>query len=58
MYVLARHEGEEIDIADGLITIRVLSITGKITRIGIDAPKEIRVVRREAPPKDKDDDGR
>lgn len=45
MYVLARHEGEEILIADGLIKIKVLSVTGKIARLGIDAPKEISIKR-------------
>ena len=46
MYVLARHEGESIIIA-GLIEIKVLSVTGKTTRLGIDAPKEISVKRKE-----------
>ncbi len=44
MYVLARHEGEEIIIAD-VIHIKVLSVTGKIVRLGIDAPREVPIVR-------------
>ena len=46
MYVLARHEGEEIVIAD-VIRIKVLSVTGKIARLGIDAPREVPVKRAE-----------
>lgn len=47
MLVLARHEGESIVILDGLITLKVLSITGKIVRLGFDAPREIPIVREE-----------
>lgn len=46
MYVLARHEGESIIIAD-VIEVKVLSVTGKIARLGINAPKEIPVKRAE-----------
>jgi len=46
MYVLARHEGESIIIAD-VIEIKVLSVNGKIARLGINAPKEIPVKRAE-----------
>lgn len=46
MYVLARHEGESIIIAD-IIEIKLLSITGKTARLGINAPKEISVKRAE-----------
>ena len=46
MYVLARHEDEEIIIAD-VIRIKVLSVTGKIVRLGIEAPKEVPVKRAE-----------
>lgn len=46
MYVLARHEGESIIIAD-IIEIKVLSVTGKIARLGINAPREIPVKRAE-----------
>jgi len=46
MYVLARHEGESIIIAD-VIEIKVLSVTGKIARLGIDAPREVPVKRAE-----------
>jgi carbon storage regulator len=46
MYVLARHEGESIIIAD-CIEIKVLSVTGKIARLGINAPREVPVKRAE-----------
>lgn len=46
MYVLARHEGESIIIA-GIIEIKVLSVTGKIARLGINAPREVPVKRAE-----------
>lgn len=46
MYVLARHEGESIIIAD-IIEIKVLSVTGKIARLGINAPREVPVKRAE-----------
>jgi len=47
MYVLARHEGESILMLDGIIEVKVLSVTGKIARIGIEAPKEIDIIRKE-----------
>jgi carbon storage regulator len=46
MYVLARHEGESIIIAD-VIEIKVLSVTGSIVRLGINAPREVPVKRAE-----------
>jgi carbon storage regulator len=46
MYVLARHEGDSILIAD-LIEVKVLSVNGKIVRLGISAPREVSVRRKE-----------
>ena len=46
MYVLARHEGESILIAD-VIEVKVLSVTGKIARLGINAPPEVPIKRLE-----------
>lgn len=46
MYVLARHEGESIIIAD-VIEIKLLSVTGKTARLGINAPKEVPIKRAE-----------
>jgi len=46
MYVLARHEGESIIIAD-VIEIKLLSVTGRTARLGINAPREVPVKRAE-----------
>lgn len=48
MLVIARREGEAISIMGGLIRIKVLSVQGKIARIGIDAPRSITARREEA----------
>ncbi|MEK0326584.1 MAG: carbon storage regulator [Nitrosopumilus sp.] len=56
MYVLARRKGESISLANGLITIKVLSVTGNIVRLGFDAPSEIDILRTETI-EDNDDDG-
>ena len=47
MYVLARRVGESIMMFDGNVEVKVLSVTGKIARLGIDAPKEIDIIRKE-----------
>ena len=46
MYVLARREGDSIVIAD-IIEVKVLSVNGKIVRLGVSAPREIGVQRKE-----------
>lgn len=46
MYVLARREGDSIVIAD-IIEVKVLSVNGKIVRLGVSAPREIGVERRD-----------
>ena len=46
MLVLSRKTGEELQI-DGGIRIRVLRIAGGKVRIGIEAPRDCRVVRSE-----------
>jgi carbon storage regulator len=50
MFVLARREGDSILIADGIIEVKVLSVTGKIVRLGVSAPREISVERKDPPP--------
>lgn len=35
-------------LADGLIEVKVLSVNGSIVRLGIEAPREIDVKRKEA----------
>jgi len=51
MLVLSRKENESIDIeggfANGGVTICVVEIRGDKVRLGIDAPKELSVHRRE-----------
>ena len=46
MLVLARRVGESI-IIEGGIEITVLSMEGNQVKIGIDAPKEVNIVRKE-----------
>lgn len=46
MLVLSRHVGEEI-VINGNISVRVVDIRGGKVRIGIEAPKEVPVHRRE-----------
>lgn len=46
MLVLSRITGEDIRIGDD-ITIRVVSVRGERVRIGVDAPKDVRVHRGE-----------
>lgn len=46
MLVLTRKPGEKI-ILDGNITLTVVEVTGKGVRLGIDAPKAVRVLREE-----------
>lgn len=46
MLVLSRFVNEDI-VINGEITIKVISISGDKVRIGIEAPKHMRVDRRE-----------
>lgn len=49
MLVLTRKHQEQIRIGDN-ITLTILRIKGNAVRIGIEAPREVRVVRGELPP--------
>ena len=53
MLILSRHKGQTIEI-DGGIEIEVLKISGNQVRLGIRAPKEIKVLRGELEKKDND----
>lgn len=46
MLILSRKKGEAIQIADG-IEIKIVSIQGDQVKIGIEAPKEVEVYRKE-----------
>jgi len=45
--VLSRKEGEEIVLVDQGITIRIDDIKGNRVQVAIEAPKNVRVMRRE-----------
>ena len=47
MLVLSRKPGEKIVINDD-ITITVVRLSGKNVRLGVEAPKEVPIVRPEA----------
>ncbi|MCP5306116.1 MAG: carbon storage regulator [Chromatiaceae bacterium] len=50
MLLLAHHERETIilETSDGPIELRLSGLSGEQTRIGIDAPPAVRVIRRGA----------
>ena len=47
MLVLSRKSGESIVIGEGIV-VKVISTHGSYARIGVDAPKEVKVDRLEA----------
>jgi carbon storage regulator len=49
MLVLSRREGEAIilETSDGTITVRLTEYNGSQTRVGVDAPASVRVLREE-----------
>ncbi len=46
MLVLSRKKGEKLAIGPN-ITIEILGVEGDRVRVGIDAPKEVRIFRKE-----------
>jgi carbon storage regulator len=46
MLVLSRRVGESIVIGDGVV-VTVLEIRGDVVRVGVDAPREVKVHRQE-----------
>ena len=46
MLILARKTGESIKIGDN-ITLEVISVGGNTVKIGIEAPKEVGILRKE-----------
>lgn len=51
MLVLSRKERERIHLGDN-ITVTIVRVSGDQVRVGIDAPKEIRILRDELEPND------
>ena len=51
MLVLSRKIQEQVRIGDN-ITLTILQVKGKTVRVGIEAPRDVRVVRGELPPKE------
>lgn len=49
MLVLTRKQQQQIKIGDG-ITVTILRVKGNTVRVGIEAPRDVRVVRGELPP--------
>ena len=52
MLVLKRKVEESITIAD-IIRIKILSVVGENVNVGVDAPKELKIMRTENQHKDK-----
>jgi carbon storage regulator CsrA len=48
MLVLTRKSQEKIQIGEN-ITITILRVKGQAVRVGVDAPREVRVLRSELP---------
>ncbi|GMU94962.1 MULTISPECIES: carbon storage regulator CsrA [Ignavibacterium] len=46
MLILSRRLNEEINI-DGEITIKIISISDNQVKLGIEAPKDVQIVRKE-----------
>lgn len=46
MLVLSRRVGESVVIGDGIV-VTVLEVRGDVIRVGIDAPREVKVHRAE-----------
>ncbi|MHB1697353.1 MAG: carbon storage regulator CsrA [bacterium] len=46
MLILARKSGESIKIGDN-ITLEIISVAGNTVKVGIEAPKEISILRKE-----------
>lgn len=51
MLVLTRKRQEQICIGDNIV-LTILRVKGNTVRVGIEAPRDVRVVRGELPPKD------
>jgi len=55
MLVLSRKDGQELRLGDDVV-LRVLKITSTVVKLGIIAPTNVKVVRGELPPLERDDE--
>ena len=46
MLVLSRRKGEQIQIGNG-VTVTLISVSSNRARIGIEAPRDVRILRQE-----------
>jgi carbon storage regulator CsrA len=46
MLVLSRKAGQQIQIGDGIV-VTILQLNGNTVRVGIEAPREVRIIRGE-----------
>lgn len=51
MLVLSRKAGERIKIGDNIVVI-VNRVRGNAVQIGIEAPRDVRILRTELPPRE------
>ncbi len=51
MLVLSRKEGEKLVIGDGIV-LTINRISGNRVTIGVDAPKDVRIIRGELKPRE------
>lgn len=49
MLVLNRHKNESVTLIHGdvVIEVKIISVSGKRVGLGFDAPKEVRILRKE-----------
>lgn len=52
MLVLSRKEGEQLLIGDDIV-VTITRISGNRVAIGVEAPRDVRIVRSELPPREK-----
>lgn len=47
MLVLSRRVGDEITLPELGVTIRLLDLRGKVAKVGVEAPRELSILRGE-----------
>jgi carbon storage regulator len=56
MLVLTRRQGESLVIGDNHVTVTILDIHGERVKLSIDAPMEVKVMRKEVLTKERSQD--